>query len=88
MQVNIYITLRESILDPKGKAARQALHNLGYQSVQKVRIGKYVQLDIDSEDVEEARELASQACQKLLANTVMENFEIQIPETRSDHTQE
>ena len=81
MQVEIVITLRESILDPKGKASHNALHNLGFNQIDGVRIGKFIQLNVDTDNPEEAKALAAQACEKLLANTVMENYEIRLPET-------
>lgn len=80
MQVEIIITLRESILDPKGKASHHALENLGFQDIKSVRIGKFIQLKVDTEDPDKAKEVARQACEKLLANTVMENYEIRIPD--------
>lgn len=78
MQANIHITLRESILDPKGKATHHALENLGFKNVKNVRIGKYIQMEIDTRDPEKALEIAREACEKLLANTVMENYEVEI----------
>ncbi|MDI6401787.1 phosphoribosylformylglycinamidine synthase subunit PurS [Balneolaceae bacterium ANBcel3] len=80
MQVEIVITLRESILDPKGKASHHALENLGFKDISGVRIGKFIQLDVDTDQPEKARQLAEKACEKLLANTVMENYEIRIPD--------
>jgi len=75
---NIYITLKESILDPKGKASKQALTNLGLSKVQDVRIGKFIQLKIEAESTDKAHNIAEQACQQLLANEVMENYSIDI----------
>ncbi|MEX0680555.1 MAG: phosphoribosylformylglycinamidine synthase subunit PurS [Balneolales bacterium] len=80
MQVDIIITLRESILDPKGKASHHALENLGFKDITGVRIGKFIRLDIASDDPVIARKLAGEACEKLLANTVMEDYEIRIPD--------
>lgn len=77
-KAHITITLRESILDPKGKASHKALQNLGYNSVSGVRIGKFVVLDINASNPEEALQIATESCQKLLANEVMENFEVTI----------
>lgn len=77
----INVTLRKSILDPQGKAAREALHNLGYNKISDVRIGKYIELNIDAADVAEARSLAQISCEKLLANEVMEDFVITITKT-------
>lgn len=72
------ITLRPSILDPKGKASEQALHQLGMDSIHHVRMGKHIEMDIDAPTEEEARSAAESACRKLLANEVMEDFTIAI----------
>lgn len=77
-KANVNITLRKSILDPKGKAAHHALHNLGLKNVDGVRIGKFIELDIDAGSEQEAHEIADKACTQLLANEVMEDFEIEI----------
>lgn len=77
-KAKVNITLRKSILDPKGKAAHQALHNLGLKEISDVRIGKYIELNIEASSNEKARELAETACAKLLANEVMEDFSIEI----------
>lgn len=68
----------KELLDPQGKAVLGGLENLGISSVQDVRIGKHVQLSIDAENLESARSIATEAAQKLLANMVMEHFEIVI----------
>ncbi len=75
-KAKVHVTLRPSILDPKGKAAHHALQNLGLNEVQQVRIGKFIELDIDASDKETAASIAESACAKLLANEVMEDFEI------------
>ena len=73
-KAKICITLRLSILDPQGKAVGHALETLGYDTIERVRMGKYVELWVD-EATEEAAELAARAaCQKLLANPVMEDY--------------
>lgn len=75
-KAKVNITLRKSILDPKGKAAHHALQNLGLKSIEDVRIGKYVELNIDANSEKQAKEFAETACAKLLANEVMEDFSI------------
>ena len=75
-KVTIKVTLRESILDPQGNAAQHALQTLGFDDVDRVRIGKYVELDVRAGGEEEARAVAERACEKLLANPVMDDFEI------------
>ncbi len=77
-KAKINITLRKSILDPKGKAAKNALHNLGINSISDVRIGKFVEMDINADSDKQAYELADSACAKLLANEVMEDYQINI----------
>ena len=80
-RAKVNITLRKSILDPKGKAAHHALHNLGLKEIDQVRIGKLIELDIDAENEDTARELADSACSQLLANEVMEDYHIEIEKT-------
>ncbi len=77
-KAKVNITLRKSILDPKGKAAHNALKNLGLNEINDVRIGKLIELDIDTNDEDEARKLADNACTQLLANEVMEDYLIEI----------
>ena len=77
-KAKVNITLRKSILDPKGKAAHHALQNLGLKDVQNVRIGKFIEMNIDAGSQDEARELAETACTQLLANEVMEDFKVEI----------
>jgi phosphoribosylformylglycinamidine synthase len=77
-KATISVTLRPSILDPEGKTVQHALTNLGYDEVAQVRMGKQAEVWIDAEDEEEARRVATDACEKLLANPVTENFEIQL----------
>jgi phosphoribosylformylglycinamidine synthase len=79
-KATVNVTLRKSILDPKGKAAHHALQDLGLSEVNNVRIGKRIELNIDADDKERALEIAETACTKLLANEVMEDFEIEIHE--------
>ena len=77
-KATISITLRPSILDPEGKTVQHALTNLGYEEVAQVRMGKQAEVWIDAETEEEARRIATEACEKLLANPVTENFDIQL----------
>lgn len=76
----INVTLRNSILDPQGKAVRHAIASLGMDRVEDVRMGKYIEMRISSKDRAEAERIASEACRKLLANPVMENFHFTIEE--------
>lgn len=84
-KANIRITLRPSILDPQGKAVHHALESLGYGMVNQVRMGKYAELWIEAGTQAEAEQVAREACEKLLANPVMEDYtftlEKVVPET-------
>ena len=68
----------KELLDPQGKAVMSGLKNLGLGQVHDVRIGKHITLQIDAASKEEAQQLAENACQKLLANQVMEFYEVNI----------
>lgn len=77
-KATVTIRLRPSILDPQGKAVHHALQNLGYPAVTQVRIGKVVDLWIEADSAEAAEQVAQEAAEKLLANPVMEEFEITV----------
>ena len=77
-QAKIKITLKEGILDVQGKAVEHALGSIEFPMMNNVRIGKYVTLDIEAENEKKAHELTKDACNKLIANPVIENFEIEI----------
>ncbi len=73
---HVRVTLRPSILDPQGKAIRAAVRDLGMPSVESVRTGKFFELKVDAESAELAEATVRQACEKLLANPVTEDFTI------------
>jgi phosphoribosylformylglycinamidine synthase len=70
----VIVTLKKSILDPQGKAVEQGVHSLGFESVENVRIGKYIEMDIDEDSREEAERMTKEISDKLLANLVMESY--------------
>ncbi len=74
----ITVTLRPSILDPQGKSTHHALQNLGYDRINSVRIGKCIELEISANDDLEARDVACAACEVLLANPVMEVYDVSV----------
>lgn len=86
-KATISITLRPSILDPEGKTVQHALTNLGYDEVSEVRMGKRAEVWIDAGDEEEAERVATEACEKLLANPVTENFEIELEDVDHDRAE-
>lgn len=81
-KVKIYVTLRESVLDPQGSAVMGSLHKMGYGEVDDVRIGKYLELMI-SDDAKDVDALVNEMCQKLLTNTVIEDYRFEIEEAVS-----
>jgi phosphoribosylformylglycinamidine synthase PurS subunit len=78
MKARIHVTLKTGVLDPQGKAIAHALGNLGFAGVGEVRQGKYIEIEIAETDKARARATVEQMCQKLLANTVIENYAIEI----------
>ena len=78
MRTRVFVTLKPSVFDPQGTTVTDALHTLGYASVRDVRQGKYFELDIDAASSEEARRLASEAADKLLANPVIESYRVEV----------
>lgn len=70
----------KELLDPQGKAVNNSLHNLGLTQIDGVRIGKHITLNVEAASKEEAEKAATDACSKLLANMVMEQFEVTITE--------
>jgi len=81
MKVRIFVTLKDGVLDPQGKAIHHALESLDFAGVNDVRAGKLIELDVDSSVT---RDEIDRMCHKLLANTVIENFEIELPETAQE----
>lgn len=79
-QARIYVTLRPSVLDPAGVAVESGVKHLGYDNVEQVRIGKYIELMICSENENKAREQLDRICDQLLANPVIENYRFDLTE--------
>ena len=78
MRVKIFVSLKNGVLDPQGKAIERSLHTLGYNEVQDVRMGKYLELDVDAPSREGAELRIREMCDKLLANTVIEDYRFEI----------
>ncbi|MBG0918677.1 phosphoribosylformylglycinamidine synthase subunit PurS [Exiguobacterium profundum] len=74
-KVNVYVTLRESVLDPQGVAVKGGLEHLGFAGVESVRIGKVIELQVADDTTEN---MVKEMCEKLLVNTVIENYEIEM----------
>ena len=80
MKAYVHITLKNGVLDPQGKAIGNALTALGFDAVRDVRQGKYIELDITETDPTRAHTLIDNMCKKLLANTVIEDYRIDLEE--------
>ena len=78
MKAKVHVTLKNGVLDPQGKAVHHTLESLGFASAKDVRIGKFIELEIDETDAAKAKEAVDAMCRKLLANTVIENYTIDI----------
>ncbi|CAF1851611.1 phosphoribosylformylglycinamidine synthase subunit PurS [Bacillus subtilis] len=78
-KVKVYVSLKESVLDPQGSAVQHALHSMTYNEVQDVRIGKYMELTIEKSD-RGLDVLVKEMCEKLLANTVIEDYRYEVEE--------
>jgi phosphoribosylformylglycinamidine synthase len=78
MKAKVYVTLKAGVLDPQGEAVRRSLGALGFEGVEAVRQGKVIELDLAETDAEAAEAHVRQMCEKLLANTVIENYTIEI----------
>ncbi len=79
-QARIYVTLRPSVLDPAGTAVQSGLKHMGYENVEQVRIGKYVELTLTAESLDAAKKQLDVICDQLLANVVIENYRFELTE--------
>jgi len=70
----------KALLDPQGKAVTLSMHNIGYKSVENVRIGKHITLEIEAKNKDKANEKVKEACKKTLSNPIMESYEFELKE--------
>ncbi len=78
MRARVHVTLKSGVLDPQGEAIRRALGGLGFGGVEKVRQGKVIELELAETDAATAEAQVREMCEKLLANTVIENYRVEI----------
>jgi len=78
MKARIFVTLKDGVLDPQGKAIGHALNTLGFREVGEVRQGKLIDIELDENDATKARVRLREMCEQLLANTVIEKYEIEL----------
>jgi phosphoribosylformylglycinamidine synthase subunit PurS len=74
----INITLKESVLDPQGQTVKKVLNDLGENTVKDIRVGKYIEVKLDSKDLEQAKLEADRLCKKMLVNEVIETYRIEV----------
>lgn len=82
--VEVFVSLKPAVNDPQGLAIRDGLHMLGYDEVDDVRAGKYMQLEISASSRKQAENRVTEMCEKLLANTVIETYRFDISELPND----
>lgn len=78
-KVKVYVTLRESVLDPQGTAVKHSLHAMNYNEISDVRIGKYMELLVEKSD-RSVEDVVKEVCDRLLANPVIEDYRFEIEE--------
>jgi phosphoribosylformylglycinamidine synthase subunit PurS len=78
MKARVFVTLKKSVFDPQGKTIADALHSLGYTGVGDVRQGKFFELDIAAASVDQAKTLAAEVADKVLANPVIESYRVEV----------
>ena len=82
MKVKIHITLKKDVLDPQGKAIENALKTLGFDYIENVRQGKLIEIEVTQKEPDEAKKKVKEMCEKLLANTVIEDYQIDVLENQ------
>ena len=78
MKAQVFITLKAGVLDSQGKATENALNHLGFSGISSVRVGKFIELEVTSESESAAKAEVEQMCEKLLANTVIESYRVEL----------
>jgi phosphoribosylformylglycinamidine synthase subunit PurS len=78
LRVKVYITPRQGILDPQGRAIEHSLKSLGFNNVGQARMGKYIELDVAADSAAEAAAEVKRMCEQLLANTVIEDYRFEV----------
>ncbi len=78
MKISAIVTLKKDVLDPQGKVVNQTLKNMGYKNINNVRQGKYFEIEIDETNEKNAKNIMEEICKKLLANSIIEDFTINL----------
>ena len=80
MKISVTVTLKKDVLDPEGKVVQQTLKNMGYETIENVRQGKYFEIELNETDKQKSHEIIDNICKKLLINPVIENYKINLKE--------
>ena len=78
MKARVYVTLKPSVFDPQGRTIAEALHSLGYGGVDDVRQGKFFELELNAGSADQAKALAAEVADKVLANPVIESYRVEV----------
>jgi phosphoribosylformylglycinamidine synthase PurS subunit len=78
MKARVYVTLKPGVLDPQGKAIQGSLHSLGFSDVETVRLGKFFEISLAASSPQSAEAELARMCEKLLANTVIEKYRVEL----------
>ncbi len=78
LSAKVYVTLKRGVLDPQGQAVSRSLRGLGFDEVGDARIGKFIELELDAPDEAAARQRLGEMCERLLSNTVIEDYRIEV----------
>ena len=78
MKVRVFVTLKDDVLDPQGRAVVGSLKTLGFQGVQDARVGKLIELKLSTQNKTEAEKQVKDMCEKLLTNAVIENYKVEL----------
>lgn len=78
VKAKVYVTLKKGVLDPQGKTVKHALENLEFKNIKDIRMGKFIEITLFDISTSEAQEIIKDMCEKLLANTVIEDYRFEI----------
>jgi phosphoribosylformylglycinamidine synthase len=80
LKISAIVTLKKDVLDPQGKVVNQTLKNIGYSSISSVRQGKYFEIELNETNKDKAKKIIEEICEKLLTNTIIEDYKINLKE--------
>ena len=76
MKISVTVALKKDVLDPQGKVVKQTLKNMGYECIENIRQGKYFEIELNENNKDKAEKVTKEICEKLLTNTVIEDYTI------------